>query len=240
MLDIAIILVEPSRGGNVGAAARAMKTMGFTDLRIVVSPAEEGRREDPRTWDEARAFAHGSREILDNAGVFNTLQEALQDRDLVVGTTARRRGKRDDYHPPRELRELLREGRRGDHIGLVFGREESGLSNAELEFCHLATAIPMRSSYPSLNLGQAVMVYCYELAPLRFEVARREEPPLEDATMQVLHRRAGRALRDLGFDPGRALYRRIMERIGVVERGDAHLILSVIKALHREESCRHD
>lgn len=225
VLDIAIVLVEPARGGNVGAAARAMKTMGFVDLRIV--------GDEPAPWngEEARAFAHGSVDILDNASRYPTLERALADRDLVVGSTARRRGKRDDYYEPPQLRELLRDGLRGERIALVFGREESGLSNEELDLCHLVTAIPMRAAYPSLNLAQAVMVYCYELAPLRFQVLPRHQDVPEEAVMSVLYRRAGEALLALGFDPGRALYRRILERLGSVTRTDAHLILSVLKKM---------
>ena len=226
-VELAIVLVEPARGGNVGAAARAMKTMGFSDLRIVGG-----------AWnsDEARALAHGSREILEGARQFTDLSGAVADRDLVVGTTARRRGKRDDYYDPPRLREMLHEGRRGTRIALVFGREESGLSNEELDLCHITTAVPMRASYPSLNLAQAVMVYCYELAPLQFHVHHPDKGILEETTMSVLYERAGETLRSLGFDPGRALYRRILERIGAATRTDAHLILSVIKALEAERS----
>lgn len=228
MLDIAIILVDPARPGNIGAAARAMKTMGFLDLRIVASAPERAKLHES---DEARAFAHGSGEILDAVTCFQSLENALRDRDLVIGTTARRRGKRDDYYTPPQIREMLHGGERGERIALVFGREESGLSNEELDQCHITTAIPMRSSYPSLNLAQAVMVYCYELAPLRFEIALPEQKETEEATMRVLHDRTADTLLKLGFDPGRALYRRILERVGAVRRGDAHLILSVIKAL---------
>ncbi|TVR70055.1 MAG: tRNA/rRNA methyltransferase [Spirochaetaceae bacterium] len=223
--DISIVLVEPARGGNVGAAARAMKTMGFTDLRIV------GTGPDQWNIGEARAFAHGSSDVLDGAGLHGSLEEALEDRDLVVGTTARRRGKRDDYYEPPQLREMLGAGLRGERIALVFGREESGLSNEELDLCHITTAIPMRAAYPSLNLAQAVMVYCYELSSLRFHAHRLEHGVPEEATMSVLHRRASETLLWLGFDPGRALYRRILERIGAATRTDAHLMLSVIKAI---------
>ncbi|SIQ01827.1 tRNA/rRNA methyltransferase [Alkalispirochaeta americana] len=231
MIDIAIVLVEPARGGNVGASARAMKTMGFTDLRVVVPPehCQEPLRSSVRT-SEAKSFAHGSTDILDSARLFPSLEEALTDRDLVVGTTARRRGNRDDYYPPAELREMLSEGKRGERIALVFGREESGLSNRELSCCHVTTAIPMRASYPSLNLSQAVMVYCYELSPLCFQVHQ----PRQDAdqpTLDALSRKAASTLWRLGFDPGRAVSRRIMERLGALQRIDTHLALSVINAI---------
>lgn len=226
-IEIAVVLVEPARGGNVGSVARAMKTMGFSDLRLVAgahAPWETG---------EARAYAHGSREILEGATIHSTLQEATRDRDLVVGTTARRRGTRDDYYDPASLRQMLTHGERGERIAIVFGREESGLSNSELELCQITTAIPMRAAYPSLNLAQAVMVYCYELAPLLFQVNNPEQGVPREATVRVLHERTADILTGLGFDPGRALYHRILERVGSARRGDAHLMLSVINALEK-------
>lgn len=231
MIDIAIVLVEPARGGNVGASARAMKTMGFTDLRVVVPPdhCREPLRSSVRT-SEAKSFAHGSTDVLDSARLFPSLKEAVADRDLVVGTTARRRGNREDYYPPRELGEMLSEGKRGERIALVFGREESGLSNRELACCHVTTAIPMRASYPSLNLSQAVMVYCYELSPLRFQVHQPRQEP-DSPTLDALSRKASATLLRLGFDPGRAVFRRIMERLGSLQRIDTHLALSVINAI---------
>lgn len=227
-MDFSIILVDPARPGNIGAAARAMNTMGFSDLRLV-----SNRGPSLLSAPEARAFAHGSTNILDHATVFPALRDALTDRDLTVGTTARRRGKRDDYYPPDALRDMLCQGTRGVRIALVFGREESGLSNDELDLCQITTAIPMRKAYPSLNLAQAVMVYCYALAPLTFETAEPVDPDAESATMNILIGKAEQTLLRLGFDPGRALFKRILERVGAVTRKDSHLILSVINAINR-------
>lgn len=234
---ISIVLVEPARPGNIGAAARAMKTMGFTDLRIVASRREQppGEENHEVLWEDpqARAFAHGSADILAQCTAFDSLREAVADRELVIGTTARRRGMRTEYATPRELQSLLAGGERGTRIALVFGREESGLSNEELELCHIATSIPMRRTYPSLNLAQAVMVYCYELSPLQFTAAQRREHPLENDTMKVLHERAAAMLVRLGFDPRRAVYRRMMERLGRAGRIDGHLLLSLLNALDK-------
>lgn len=158
-MRLPIILVSPARAENVGAAARAMKTMGFTELRIVAS--------DAHLKPEARWVAHGSGDILDNAQHFPTLADALHDVNFTVATTARSRAKFHYYATPQELIPLLEEKR--EWVGtaaLVFGREDSGLTNEELALADVLTGVPMAADYPSLNLGQAVMVYCYQLSSL--------------------------------------------------------------------------
>ncbi len=158
-MRVTIVLVAPARAENIGAAARAMKTMGFTDLRIVDSQAHT----EPAT----RWVAHGSGDIIDNIEVFHTLADALHDVDFTVATTARSRAKFHYYASPAELVPLLQEKSRWmRHAALVFGREDSGLTNDELALADVLTGVPMAADYPSLNLGQAVMVYCYQLAGL--------------------------------------------------------------------------
>jgi tRNA/rRNA methyltransferase len=223
-MHIAIVLVEPARPGNVGAAARAMKTMGFSDLRIVGS---EGIHRDAT----ARAFAHASTEILDAARTYGTLPEAIADVDIAVATTGRRRGKRRDYSTPEELRERFSAGAHGESAALVFGREESGLSNEELALCQLVSLVPMRVTYPSLNLGQAVMVYTYALSPLFVPTAPVQYHPAREASVQALARKAETLLPALGFDPGRAVYRRMMERLGAANQTDVNLLHSLLKAI---------
>ncbi len=124
-MRITIILVAPARAENIGAAARAMKTMGFSDLRIVDSQAHS----EPAT----RWVAHGSGDIIDNIKVFPTLAESLHDVDFTVATTARSRAKYHYYATPVELVPLLEEKSSWmSHAALVFGREDSGLTNEEL------------------------------------------------------------------------------------------------------------
>ena len=223
-MDVTFILVEPARAGNVGAAARALKTMGFSQLRIVGS---EGITDD----QTARAFAHGSTDILESAVYYRSLAAAVADRDMVVGTTGRRRGKREDYFTPREVCQMCLGEERGARIAVVFGREESGLSNEELDLCQIASAIPMRRPYPSLNLGQAVMVYAHELSPLVLDVAKKRYPDSSEQSVRVLIERLERVLPALGFDPGRSRYRRILERVGSAVQTDVNLMHSVVKAV---------
>lgn len=221
-----IVLVEPARGGNIGAAARAMKTMGFDTLRIVdyagAAPVDSG---------EAIAFAHGSTEILAAAVRFRTLREAVADCGTVVGTTGRRRGKRSELFTPEELINVLQDGPVVERIAVVFGPEERGLSNEELDECGLLSAVPMRAAYPSLNLGQAVMVYTYALSPLVFATDRRRDPPAPDESVQAIRRKATRILPRLGFDPNRAITNRILERITAASGTDTRLIHSVLNAI---------
>lgn len=124
-MRITIILVAPARAENIGAAARAMKTMGFSELRIVDSQAHL----EPAT----RWVAHGSGDVIDNIKVFPTLAESLHDVDFTVATTARSRAKYHYYATPVELVPLLEEKSSWmSHAALVFGREDSGLTNEEL------------------------------------------------------------------------------------------------------------
>ena len=126
---------------------------------------------------------------------------------------------------------MLAEGGRGDRIALVFGREESGLSNAELDLCQIVSAVPMRRPYPSLNLAQAVMVYTHALSPLLLAVARPLVRESGAASVRALTEKLARILPALGFDPGRARYKRLMERVGAAHQTDVNLMHSVVNAL---------
>lgn len=158
-MRLSIVLVSPARAENIGAAARAMKTMGFTEMRIVDSQAH---LEPAAQW-----VAHGSGDILDNIKTFPTLADALHDVDFTIATTARSRARFHYYATPQELVPILQEKSQWmGHAALVFGREDSGLTNDELALTDILTGVPMVADYPSLNLGQAVMVFCYQLSAL--------------------------------------------------------------------------
>ena len=151
-----IVLSHTSHPGNIGAAARAMKTMGFSDLALV----------RPRHFPDpdAVALAAGAADVLQSARVTETLEAALADASLAVGFSARGR---DLSHAPLALRELAPEilaAATGGTVALVFGNETSGLSNEELLRCQRLAHIPANPAYSSLNLAAAVQVACYELA----------------------------------------------------------------------------
>ena len=152
---IRIVLVEPKVPGNIGSVARAMVNMGLSRL-CLVGPA------DHRSG-EARKMAIGAGHILYGANVYETLEEALSGTVLVAGTTHKRRRHFDLQYGPRHVAERLAalpEGREG---ALVFGREESGLTNDELKLCHIVSRIHTPSRYPSFNLAQAVLIFAYEI-----------------------------------------------------------------------------
>lgn len=220
-MEIVFVLVQPARGENIGAAARALNTMGFSQLRLV----------RPGSYDPLRAgaVAHASNDILQNAEIFDNSNEALQDCDLVVAATARRRGNVHDYVPSMELAQLI-----SDRItitnrcAILFGGEESGLSNDDLSHAQIITSIPLRRRYPSINLAQAVMIYAYELSPLAFIPAEKKVEELHPESLRELRRKTEALLEDLGYDSGRALYHRVLERVSLVNSGDAKLLHSLL------------
>lgn len=152
---IRVVLCRPSHPGNIGAAARAMKTMGLADLRLVA----------PRTFPdpEADARATGAVDLLERAKIHDSLPDALAGTVLAIALSARRRDLGPPPGVPREMvARLLTEAEQGD-VALVFGNETVGLTNDEIQRCHAAVTIPTNPEFSSLNLGAAVQVLCYEI-----------------------------------------------------------------------------
>ena len=169
-MEICFVLVRPAVPENIGAAARALKTMGFDRLRIVGSSAH---REKP-----ARILAHASTELLDSAQEFPDLSAALADIDFAIGTSAKMRHDKRYNLAPAELRAAIAvKGASVQRVAIVFGCEESGLGNDELDCCDALSTIPLATAYPSLNLAQSVMLYAYELS----QIQRTHEIPSADA-----------------------------------------------------------
>ncbi len=225
-MHVAIVLVSPARPENVGAAARAMKTMGFSDLRIVDS---EAHRQESARW-----VAHGSGDIIDNARFFPTLADALTDIDFTVATTARSRAKFHYYATPAELVPLMQEKSQWmDRAALVFGREDSGLTNEELALADILTGVPMVADYPSLNLGQAVMVYCYQLASL---MQQRSEPVgvQREAQLKALRLRARSLLGTLGVADDVKLADWLEQRLGLFEQRDTAMLHRLLHDIEKK------
>jgi tRNA/rRNA methyltransferase len=153
---VRVVLVQPSHPGNIGAAARAMKTMGLTILYLV----------RPRSFPDAEASARasGATDVLDQAVLTETLGEALTGVTIAAALTSRRRELSLPMQWSREAAQSL--GQRiaaNEQIALVFGNETYGLSNEDLALCQLPVMIPANPDYASLNLGAAVQLMCYEL-----------------------------------------------------------------------------
>ncbi|MEC5405747.1 RNA methyltransferase [Paraburkholderia sp. MPAMCS5] len=152
------VLVEPSHPGNVGAAARALKTMGFSRL-VLVAPRVPHVQSDP----EAIAMASGADDVLASAHIVPTLADALAGVHWSIALTARQREYGPPQWTPRAAANLARDEALHGEIALVFGNERTGLSNEDVERCSALAHIPANPAYSSLNLAQAVQVLAYEL-----------------------------------------------------------------------------
>ena len=225
-MQLHIVLVAPARPENVGAAARAMKTMGLTSLRIVDSKAH--------LQPAARWVAHGAGDILDGVQTFATLEQALADVDFTVATTARSRARFHYYCTPQQLLGQLNE--RSQWVGqaaLVFGREDSGLTNEELELADLLTGVPMQADYPSLNLGQAVMVYCYQLSEL-MNVSAPQEPVANAGQLKALRQRAEGLLTALEVSDDQKLRDWLHQRLGALQQRDTAMLHTLLHDIEKK------
>ncbi|MGN6479241.1 RNA methyltransferase [Luteibacter sp.] len=150
------VLVRTSHSGNIGSAARAIRTMGFDRLTLVAP----NRFPDP----EATALAAGADDVLGNAVVVDDLVGGLAGTTFALGLSARRRGVNIPELDPREgAAQAIAAARRGEQVALVFGNERTGLENDELSRCHAMVRIPSVDDFSSLNLSQAVQVVAYEI-----------------------------------------------------------------------------
>lgn len=225
-MQLHIILVSPARPENVGAAARAMKTMGFASLRIVDSQAH--------LQPEAGWVAHASNEILHNAQHFDTLEAALADIDFTVATTARSRARFHYYSTPVELLGQLEEKREWiNNAALVFGREDSGLTNEELDLADILTGVPMVADYPSLNLGQAVMVFCYQLSALNHISAPVAVQP-DAGQLGALRSRINRLLDAVEASEDQKLADWVHQRVGLLQQRDAAMLHTLLHDIEKK------
>ena len=149
------MLCRPRYGGNIGAAARAVKNMGIGKL-VLVAPEDYHRA-------EARMFASGASDVLEGASTFDTIHEAVSGCGIVLGTSRRIKSHRLRIMTPREAAGHLLGNMGKSKAAILFGPEDNGLTSGELALCHGVISIPADDGQPSLNLAQAVMVIVYEL-----------------------------------------------------------------------------
>jgi len=200
--SIRIVLVATSHPGNIGSAARALKTMGFKRLYLV----------SPKSFPDKRAIdmAAGADDILDNAVVTDSLQEALTGSQLVIGTSARPRGLGLQGLNPNECAELIYSTPDNTEVALVFGREHAGLTNNELLNCHYHMTIPSNPEYSSLNLAQAVQILAYEirmkLKKPSAEVELRTDSMAKTEDINRFYQHLSQVLIEIGFlKPGQMI-----------------------------------
>jgi tRNA (cytidine32/uridine32-2'-O)-methyltransferase len=206
--SIRIVLVNTTHPGNIGAAARAMKNMGLSQLFLV----------NPECFPhaEATARASGADDLLANAQVVNSLDAALLDCTLIIGTSARMRTLPWPELNPKDAAEKIVAESKYSEVAIVFGQERSGLSNEELERCHFLLHIPCNPEYPSLNLAAAVQVVCYEIRmAAQTSLPENIQTNLDDfataTEMQNFYQHLQQTLLDIEFlnvkHPGKMMHR---------------------------------
>ncbi|HEX7915443.1 RNA methyltransferase [Rudaea sp.] len=202
MQPIRFVLVRTSHPGNIGSAARAIRTMGYTRL-VLVAPHKYPHA-------EATAMAAGADDVLGGIVVVPTLVEAIADCRLVLGCTARRRGVSLPEITPRAAAAQTHEAAATGEVAIVFGNERTGLENEELMRCHAAVHIPTDPSYSSLNLAQAVQVLAYELRLAQLEsqppavLGAKADPAATVEQMEYFFGHLFQTLNDIDFHKGRS------------------------------------
>ncbi|MCU7811438.1 MAG: RNA methyltransferase [Candidatus Thiodiazotropha sp. (ex Notomyrtea botanica)] len=237
--NIRIVLVDTSHPGNIGAAARAMKNMCLGQMHLVT----------PHQYpsEEATSRASGADDLLANARVHSSLDEALTGCRLVVGTSARSRTISWPVLSPRNAAaKLIDEASLGE-VALVFGREKSGLSNSELDRCNFLVHIPTNEAYSSLNLGAAVQVLSYEIYLASMQEANSTSEITRDLAtaemMQGFHEHLAQALDDVGFtDPRQS--ERLLRRLRSLfqrarpDKDEINILRGILSAMQGGKSMR--
>lgn len=233
-IPVRIVLVETSHPGNIGASARAMKTMGLDELVLV----------RPKTFpsDEATARASGADDILRSARVTGSLDEAVADCGFIAGASARLRGVRWPVVDPTACAEVLLEHAAHGPAALLMGPEQSGLTNAQLARCHRLVHIPSVPGFGSLNLAMALQILCYELrrAELRAQAApppaQREAPLATAAELEGFYVHLEQVLAEAGFlhadhqQKMKLKLRRIFQR-AEIDENEINILRGVLSAL---------
>jgi len=231
-MSICIVLVGISHPGNIGSAARAMKTMGLVDLRLVA----------PERYPAAEAtmLAAGADDVLETARVYPDVSSAVADCGLVVGTTSRARHLPWRVMEPREAAREVAVAARSSRVAILFGAERTGLSNEDLEQCHRLLSIPTGSTYASLNVAMAVQVVAYEvLLALRESAADGAPNGLRLASaleMERFYAHLEQVLDEIGFHDRTgeghlmARLRRLFNRT-VLDENEIHILRGILTSV---------
>ena len=209
--NLYFILVEPESPGNIGSAARALKTCGFKNL-VLVNPCDQ--------MDvEARKMAHRSLDIIEKAQVFLSFKDAVSTMRIAAGTTMRKRDYKFPFYNPDELADKLLPAALEKPTAVVFGRERTGLTNEELLQCHLHSTIPTAVQNPALNLAQAVMIYAHTFfLKLHKEQFQYTYEPASQNELEIFYAHLIKSLQNVNFTPRDGMpefitrFRRIISR----------------------------
>lgn len=236
---VKVILVETSHPGNIGAAARAMKNMGLTEL-VLVNPLDF-----PNMKAIFRSASAG--DVVRGAQVVDTVEEAIADCQLVIGTSARERRIPWPLLSPKECAEKVVTAFEGEQkVGLLFGRESRGLKNEELQQCQFHVNIPTGEAYSSLNLGMAVQVICYEVLQAKLAGSKDsgrskqewDQPLADSAAVEHFYNHLEETLVQVGFhDPENprqlmTRLRRLFNRIRV-DQMEVNILRGFLTAINR-------
>ncbi len=203
--NVSFILVAPREPGNIGASARAMKNMGFRNLELV----------DPGRFltDESRQMACNAADLLEGAKIHSRFGDAVRDKSVIAGTTRRVGKRRGVILPLKEgVRKIVASARK-NRIAILFGREDKGLNNREVEECGFLMTIPSDPSFPSLNLAQSVLLVAYELSQGTY--GAEPQKLVKRTELDLLYRHLRSTLTLLDYIPrgNRDLEERIMRNL---------------------------
>ena len=237
--NIRIVLVNTTHPGNIGGAARAMKNMGLAELYLV----------QPREYPAPRAVwrAAGARDVLAGATIVESVDEAIADCALVVGTSARERRIPWPLLNPRECGEKIYSEASEHKTALLFGREDRGLTNDELQKCHYHVHIPSNPDYSSLNLATAVQVLAYEvrMASLADDqgnlpsLSEWDQPPVTAGDLEFFHEHLATTMAELQFydpeNPKQLLtrMRRLFNRVRM-DQMEVSILRGLLSAVQRK------
>ncbi len=233
--NVRIVMVETSHPGNIGAAARAMKNMSLSQL-VLVNPK---RFPD----DAARVRASGADEILSNARVYSSVAEAIEGAHIVIGASARIRTLKWPQLDASECAELVGSSSSSTVIAILFGRENSGLTNSELELCNYLLHIPVNTEFASLNVASAIQIVAYELFK---NTTANETPQLTDSELVAadeldrFYQHLEQTLIDLEFlnpDNPRQLMRRLRRLFNrcALEKVEINILRGILSAAQQRK-----
>jgi tRNA (cytidine32/uridine32-2'-O)-methyltransferase len=230
-----IVLSRPTHPGNIGSAARAMKNMGLSEL-VLVAPLKYPH-------PDAIALAADAVDVLERARVYATLEEAISDCELVVGTSARNRRIGWPALGTEECAQrLVHTAARGSAAALVFGQERTGLTNEELDLCQYVVTIPTNPEYPSINLAGAVQILAYEIFQARSidlgPDGEREQPLATAEELQRFYEHLERVLVQTQFldpDNPRLLMRRLIRLYGraQIDRNELNILRGILTSIEQ-------
>jgi TrmH family RNA methyltransferase len=233
MNNFYIILVEPAFPGNIGSVARAMKNMGFGNLRLV-NPCDY-------LCEEAVKLAVNAVDILEKVEVYPNLYEAIKDLNITVASTAKKGKYRKPVYNIENLAPILKAHSEKNKIGLVFGRERIGLLNQEIDTCSLLVEIPSSDQYPCLNLSQSVLLICYEVfKKIKFiqEINISSNVSIEE--METFYKNLEKLLLDIDFldkenpDFKMRAIRKLFGRT-LIEKNELNLLYGIIRQVRNLE-----